>query len=269
MEISIRRSLPPPFFCHRYFSFELHWACSSEATSERPGWWPAPAAGPLPAAMASDPLAIAFGVPAPDLEPPAGVSEQIAEAEVQHLGGDQSRQAAPVAEWALKLVREMDCSGVEHFRGLSEATTYTFATDCTGSNAYWHAAMEITKALQTVHSISMKWENTFGSEDPGPGGDAPRRWMSLNGKPKTLFDDLLQRTGNTGFCRHFSYTAGAPKWICCRWEGASVFLALSRVGNCLSRRSHWGSLRGKGFGLHVRFLMSALSTQIQRFFVVF
>lgn len=92
----------------------------------------------------------------------------------------------------------------------------TYASDCTCADAPWEAIKQLHEAIKQLHepgfSGQTPWVRVFGSEDSGPGGDAPRAFMSANGPPKILFDSMLDR-GDVAYDR---------------WSGQEV-----RVPSCL------------------------------------
>jgi hypothetical protein len=61
--------------------------------------------------------------------------------------------------------------------------------DCVGANAQWFALRELFHA-GAEKGVKFAFHNKMGSEDPGSGGDAPRRFNAVNCRPQFMADDL-------------------------------------------------------------------------------
>ena len=84
---------------------------------------------------------------------------------------------------------------------LSQSGKLSYGSDCTCLDAPW-VALGLLQDVFAEHGTEIAWQRLSGSEDPGPGGNAPRLLMELNGRPSVLFDDMVDRSDGFGFCRY-------------------------------------------------------------------
>ena len=94
----------------------------------------------------------------------------------------------------------------EHSFQLLWGCRHRYASDCSGADAPHHALEQVRHALQAMYSgiggIGFSLVHEFASECPSKGGEAARKFLSLNARPRVLFDDMTSR-GVTGTC-HFT-----------------------------------------------------------------
>jgi len=65
----------------------------------------------------------------------------------------------------------------------------SYASDCSGANAPWHALVD----LQILVQPRKKARHKFASEAPGRMGDGGRLFMTLNHPPEMMLSDMLHR----------------------------------------------------------------------------
>ena len=65
----------------------------------------------------------------------------------------------------------------------------SYASDCSGANAPWHALVD----LQSMVQSRKKPKHKFASEAPGRMGDCGRLFMTLNHAPEIMYSDMLHR----------------------------------------------------------------------------